>query len=521
MTIAKKIPIWIQDFARLRKEGYVYVDKTDEILQMVNANPYYFLPRPRRFWKSLLCSTMKYLFLGERELFEGLYAEKNWDWEQWYPVIYISFAWWWSKDTIGKYVKKNGRVYWREWGEIKEAKAEEFWDFKEKIQYLVEKVYARFDRKVVILIDEYDRPVLNILHKPDEAEELREKFRDFYAGIKDIDKLVRLFFLTWITKILKMSIFSVLNNLQDLFYDPIAYKIVGYSQQELLESFGQQIEEFAAKEGVSKEELLRLLKDFYNGYNFGNPEDRIYNPWDINNAMEKKMFWMYWSQTWLPSAVEEYIRQRQVDVKHIMEKVYAWELVVNEVDLNLENLRTISAEVLFLTSGYLTVKQKRFDELYCEFPNKQVEKVVSSYFAKLQFGVYKATELQSISRRFVEALKKEDKEGIKEALENLLEWLVDASYERWKRNPEWWLKTLILLLLNLTIDFAIGEKHTVVNRPDIFVIVNGKKYVLEVKVNWSQAEVEEAIKKYQGKADKVIVINWIVKNGGWEVKVYF
>ena len=149
----------------------------------------------------------------------------------------------------------------------------------------------------MILIDEYDRPVLNVLHKPQQAEELRQKFRDFYAGIKSIDRDIRLFFLTGITKILKMSIFSVLNNLQDLFYDPVAYKVVGYTQQEIEEVFKEEIKEAAEFNNMEEEELKRVMKLYYNGYNFGNPGDRIYNPWDINNFMEKKMFGMYWSST--------------------------------------------------------------------------------------------------------------------------------------------------------------------------------------------------------------------------------
>ena len=128
----KKIPLWIQDFKKLITEGYLYVDKTEEIIKLVDQNQYYFLPRPRRFWKSLLCSTMKYMFLVEKELFTWLYAEKNWDWEQWYPVVYISFAWWWSQDEIKSYIQTYGEVFIKEKWQIKSYKIEERYIFLEK-----------------------------------------------------------------------------------------------------------------------------------------------------------------------------------------------------------------------------------------------------------------------------------------------------------------------------------------------------------------------------------------------------
>ena len=126
----KKIPIWIQDFKEMISNGYVYIDKTQEIINLVNMNKYYFLPRPRRFGKSLLCSTMKYLFLWENELFKWLYAEDNWDWNNWYPVVYISFAGWWSNDTVKKYIYTYWKIYIREWKEIKEKKFEGYSSWK-------------------------------------------------------------------------------------------------------------------------------------------------------------------------------------------------------------------------------------------------------------------------------------------------------------------------------------------------------------------------------------------------------
>jgi len=507
----KKIPIWIQDFKELITKDFLYVDKTQEILNLVNLNKYYFLPRPRRFGKSLLCSTMKYLFLGEKELFKWLYAEDNWNWQDWNPVIYISFAGWTSKDTLSEYIFKYSSIFLREESKIVEKKIKDFMG-KEKftrISDVVTILYKIFNKQIVIIVDEYDRPVLNILNDVEKAEELRLEFRDFYSWIKDIDEAIRLFFLTWITKILKMSIFSVLNNLQDLFYNPISYKIVWYTEEELKKYFKAQLKEVAEFNWMKEEVLYQEMKKFYNWYNFGNPKDKIYNPWDINNFLLQKQFGMYWSSTWLPSAIEEYISRRNVDVKWLIEDVYSWNLIVNETDLNLENLNTISEKVLLLTGGYLTVKERKLDKMFCIFPNLQVEKVVTNYLLKLTIDNKKFNDLQIIARTLVDGIKNIDLQQIKEAVKWILEQVNNASYEWWKRNPEWWLKTLILLTINLEIDFAIGEKHTLRNRNDIFLTINWKEYVIEVKVDKSQKALLKSMKEYK-KEDNVVI--WILWN---------
>ena len=506
----RKIPIWIQDFKKLIDWNYLYIDKTQDIINLVNQNSYYFLPRPRRFWKSLLCSTMKYLFLAEKSLFNWLYAENNRNWNTWYPIVYISFAWWWSKDNILNYVLKYWYIFIKNNNQIKQFSIQDFIskDNFTRLSDIVNLLYNKFNKQVVIIVDEYDRPVLNILHKVDEAEILREKFRDFYSWIKDVDSQVRLFFLTWITKILKMSIFSVLNNLEDLFYDPRAYKIVWYTENELNTYFSEELEEVRQFNNLWKEELKNVMKSYYNWFNFWNPNDKIYNPWDINNLMLKKMFGMYWSQTWLPSSIEEYIKAKWIDINDIIQRIYSNELVINEIELNLENLHTISAEVLLLTSGYLTVIDKQMTELLVWFPNKQTEIVVSNYFSKLIYWPEKSIGFIQLSKTLLKGIKNLDKDLIKKWVLTILDYVNNVSYERIARNPEWWLKTLIMLTLNLSVDFSISEKHFISWRNDIFLLINWKKYILEVKVDTSLEELKKQLKTYRNQADVLIWILW-------------
>jgi len=316
-----------------------------------------------------------------------------------------------------------------------------------------------------------------------------------------------------------MSIFSVLNNLQDLFYNPLAYKIVWYTEEELKKYFKKELKETAEFNWMEEEVLYQEIKKFYNGYNFGNPKDKIYNPWDINNFLLQKQFGMYWSSTWLPSSIEEYISKRNVDVKGLIDDVYSWNLIVNETDLNLENLNTISEKVLLLTGWYLTVQNKTLNKMYCSFPNKQVEFIVSEYFLKLTLKSKKFYNLEILSKILVDGIKNVDLEQIREAVKWILEQVNNASYEWWKRNPEWWLKTLILLTINLEIDFAICEKHTLRNRNDIFLNINWKEYIIEVKVNKTQEELLKSMKEYKKDDNVVIGILWDSKKDQVRVKV--
>ena len=226
---------------------------------------------------------------------------------------------------------------------------------------------------------------------------------------------------------------------------------------------------------------------------------------------------MYWSQTWLPSAIEEYISMRWVDIEKLIEEVYSDNLYVSEVDLNLENLKTITAEVLFLTSGYLTVKEASIWRFLCEFPNKQVEMVVTDYFVKLMYGVRWWMDLLKIWRVFIEWLKELDKNKIKESIERVLEYVRNVSYEWIVRNPEWWLKTAIVMMLNLNLDILVTEKHFISWRSDIWIKCCGKRYVIEVKVDWMKKELLKQMKDYENEADVVIGINWKRKKNIVEV----
>ena len=224
--------------------------------------------------------------------------------------------------------------------------------------------------------------------------------------------------------------------------------------------------------------------------------------------MLNKMFNMYRSSTGIPSSVEEYVRWKWINVEEIIDKLYKEELIVNETDLNLEDLNTITAEVLFLTSGYMTVGKKIVNKMICKFPNKQVENIVTDYFTRLRYGREKAYQLQSISENLIEWIKTQDKQKIKESVEEILNYIGNVSYEWYVRNPEGWLKTLLMMVINLTVDFSITEKHFIRWRSDIVLVIDWKKYLLEIKVDWDEEQIKEQLKKYEQEADVLMWINW-------------
>ncbi|MBS8121429.1 AAA family ATPase, partial [Candidatus Vampirococcus lugosii] len=312
----KKIAIGIQDFKKLITDNYYYIDKTKIIYNLLISNNYYFLSRPRRFGKSLTLSMIKYLYMGEKELFKNTYIYDKRNFEETNPVVYISFASYNKFKDVEKFIKYNLNIYI----EDKIYKIEDFVD-EIDLGYLVKEIYEKTGKQVVVLIDEYDKVILTHLQDRKKAEYYREFFGAFYSGIKDADQYIKMFFLTGLTKILKMNIFSSLNNLQDISYDPFVYDIMGYTWEDIEKNFEEEIKEIAEQEGKEEKEIKDKIKLYYNGYNFGNSEDTIFNPWNINNLILKRNFQFYWSDTGIPSAIVDYIKEKNIDVVELVERI--------------------------------------------------------------------------------------------------------------------------------------------------------------------------------------------------------
>lgn len=508
--MSKKLPIWIQDFEELVKGNYYYIDKTETIYDILNNNKYYFLSRPRRFWKSLTLSVIKNLYLWKKELFKKTWIYDKWNFSETFPVLYIDFVWYTADKDLKEYIDNNLKVFY----ENKILKLNELW-WKYEIWNILNHIFEKTWKQTAIIVDEYDKPVLQNLTNIKKAEEFRDFFGSFYAWVKANDDKIKLFMLTWLTKVLKMSVFSVLNNLQDISFLPISYKLMWYTQDELESNFEDELLELANKLNLDLKNLLKLLKIKYNWYNFWNEFDTVYNPWNINNLIANKQISYYWADTWIPSAVLNYIDKNQIKVDEFITKLNEWDLRIKEIDFKLENLANIKAEVLFTNAWYLTIKKYDIENSIYSlwYPNNETENVMTDFFVKLTKPSYNFSDLEEIANLIYEWIIKCDNEKLKNWLNKMIyEFYENISYEWTKRNPEWWFKTALWLFLRLNTIYYYPELENIKWRRDFVIPVNDKYYIIEAKVNKStRSAIKQIDELYlpQLQDSKEIVKVWI------------
>ncbi len=339
----KKLPIGIQTFSKIIEENCYYVDKTYFALKLIQGGGYYFLSRPRRFGKSLFLDTLAEIFLGHKELFKGLYIYDKYDFKP-HPVIRISFG---SGDYSTSIEQTERKIAWILEKNQKELKIEcEKTQNEECFAELIEKAHAKYSQRVVILIDEYDKPILDNITNKEKAKKARDILKNFYSVIKDSDRYIRFVFITGVSKFSKLNLFSGLNNLEDITIDENYAEICGYTHDDLLTVFKDRIE------GAD----LELVKRWYNGYNyFGKP---LYNPFDILLFFSKNHeFRNYWWQTGNPSFLIELLKDGDYYIPEI-EYSEVTEEILNAFDVDYIDLRA-----LLWQTGYLTFDKRIADNL--------------------------------------------------------------------------------------------------------------------------------------------------------------
>jgi hypothetical protein len=346
-----KYPVGLQDFKRIREGGFLYVDKTALIYKLVNTSAYVFLSRPRRFGKSLLTSTLHYYFEGRKELFEGLAMEKlEADWIQ-YPVLHfdLSKAKDCSPENLTITLHKMLDVYDKLYG-IKSTSTP-----GSRLDDLIGAIYEKTGRPVALLIDEYDAPIMNVLHDKETLQEVRNVMRNFYTSLKANERYLKFVFITGVSTFSQMGIFSELNNLKKITNNDVYAAICGITEQELRDNFAQGIDELASKYGCSKEEMLAALKDKYDGYHFSNAMVDIYNPFSLLNAFDEGRFGDYWfdsgTSASLVNALQRYVGDFKLDLADIDSGRWFSE---SEFLNSLEDRANIIP--LLYQTGYLTIK---------------------------------------------------------------------------------------------------------------------------------------------------------------------
>ena len=367
-----KYPIGIQNFGEVRRDGYAYVDKTALMYKMVSEGKYYFLSRPRRFGKSLLLSTLEAFFQGERELFQGLAVERlETEWVK-HPILHLDLNV--KKYESGDDLYKILNRHLEKWEEAYDSPYGER-DLEERFLQVVECAYRKTGKRVVILVDEYDKPMLQAIGNEALQAEYRATLKAFYSVLKSCDRYIRFAFLTGVTKFGKVSVFSDLNNLEDLSYLPQYSTICGISEDEMRQLFDDEVGLLAEANSMTKEECYNRLKRDFDGYHFCIPCKGMYNPFSLLNTLKNKVFRDYWFETGTPSFLVYQLKKTCYPLENMTTEEVSTD-TLNSIDIMDQNPLP-----LLYQSGYLTLKSydERFDSYILGFPNHEVEQGFIKY----------------------------------------------------------------------------------------------------------------------------------------------
>lgn len=476
-------PIGVQNFEKIRKDGYVYIDKTALIYQLVSSGSYYFLSRPRRFGKSLLISTLEAYFQGKRELFEGLAMEKlekNWVKR---PVLHLDL-------NIGKYdtpdsldkILDNAISQWEAIYGTGIAEATLALRFKG----ILERAYKQTGERVAILIDEYDKPLLQAIGNHDLQREFRNTLKPFYGVLKTMDGCIKFALLTGVTKFGKVSVFSDLNNLDDITMRDPYVSLCGITEKEIHDNFEEEIHELATTQDMTYQKACQELKACYDGYHFVENTEGIYNPFSLLNTFKYKKFGNYWFETGTPTYLVELLKNNHYDLERMAHEETDAD-VLNSIYGDEEPIPVI------FQSGYLTIKEydKEFGLYRLGFPNREVEEG----FIKFLIPFY--TRFSKIEAPFeIQKFVREIRSGQPEAfLKRLQTFFADTPYEL-ASELERHYQNVLFIVFKLVGFYTQAEYHTSEGRIDLVVKTTDYIYVMEFKL---EGTAEEAIAQIEEK----------------------
>ncbi|MDR3292412.1 MAG: ATP-binding protein [Methanobrevibacter sp.] len=467
------LPLGIDTFEEIIEDNYIYVDKTKEIEELIKSKKkYYFLSRPRRFGKTLLLSTLKALFNGEKELFKGLYIYDLRDWNEKYPIIHIDMST--MANNSSEELKKSLTDTLDIIAEEKGINIDKNLLLENKFSQLIKLIYKDTGKKIVILIDEYDKPILDNIDNLNLANMNRKILKSFYTILKSLGRYIQLVFLTGVSKFSQTSIFSGPNVLKDLTFNENYSKICGYSQDELLNYFDEYIDSFAKNAKMTKDNLLKKIKSYYDGYSWDG-KNFLYNPYSILSSLDDKLFSNYWFKTGTPSFLIELIRKEN-DISSLITK-----LKVDPdslTDFELDNINLTSA---LLQSGYLTIKDKReyegeILEYILDIPNKEVHDSIFKELASI-YTNKSYSELNILAYDLLSSFKTSDSEKFNKVMKILISRI---SYLDHKKDESFY-HALFLSIMGL-LGFSIrGEIITNIGRFDAGLIHGNMAVICEIK----------------------------------------
>ena len=507
----QELPIGMQSFESIREDyNYLYVDKTEKLLQLAKTKKSYFLSRPRRFGKSLTISTLEAMFKGKAELFKGLYAEE-WVKEQSKhsnPVITLDMS------GLGRYKDSDELnnsilnyferfLFFNDFNNIPMKN-----NAGDMLADIIIRLYKQFGQ-VIVLIDEYDKPITDNIDDLKKANEVREFLRPFYTILKTYSKYLRFVFITGISKFTKVGIFSGLNNLDDISMNEEYGDIVGYTQKELEDNFSEWIDKIALKKSMNKQKVLDKIKEYYDGFSFDGIT-RVYNPFSVLKFFGEGKFRNYWYDSCTPSFLAKYFKEHKIqdsdEYRH---------LKVSSNFTNASEIEQASPESFLFQTGYLTIEKwdDDKDEITLDFPNKEVKDSLPNLYL---YNIYNITDYIKLAYEILDSLKNEDMENIVDIFNGILakipyddfanEKNFKISQKTLEKNyskKEKWYRSLFIMLLGAVKVQFYPEVHDSQGCSDVVIPFEDKIIIIEFKlaptskdVSAKKKEGEEQIKKY-------------------------
>ena len=472
----KLYPIGLQTFERIRKEDKLYIDKTEYIYRMAHTSgTYFFLGRPRRFGKSLLVTTMQSYFEGKKELFKGLAIEKlEKEWTE-YPVLHfdLSGGKHMEKEQLERYLGYLLQNEEKKWGIDKPRIGS-----NNRLIDLIDTTYEKSGKQVVVLIDEYDAPMLDVVHEKEQLDVLRNTMRNFFSPLKYSEAKLRFVFLTGITKFSQVSIFSELNNITNISMTDEYAGICGITKEELLTQMSEDIDMLAKAQGLDREQTIAKLKENYDGYHFASKSPDVFNPYSLLNCFAERKFGKYWFSSGTPTYLINMLNKYDV----LPTQIAPIEALASAFDTPTEKMKTITP--LLYQSGYVTIKDYDSDiELYTlDIPNKEIrvglfENLLPNYVD----GIYAERGGVAIAR-MSGLIRHKDMDGALHLLQDYLGTVPYCNVTNYEGHYQQMLYIIFTLLTAFVVDV---EVHTPKGRVDMVLQTKTDLYLIELKLNKS------------------------------------
>jgi hypothetical protein len=476
-------PIGIQNFESLRYDKYVYVDKTAIVYDLVNSGRYYFLSRPRRFGKSLLLSTIEAYLSGKKELFTGLAIEKlEHEWVK-YPILHLdlNIEKYQDVDSLNRILDFNLSIWEGIYGSSNKEKS-----FSLRFAGIIERAYHKTGQRVVILVDEYDKPLLQAIGNDSLQDNYRTTLKAFYSVLKTQDQYIRLAFLTGVTKFGKVSVFSDLNNLKDISMSKRYANICGITDKELHDYFDEPVGQLAEANDMTKQECYAKLKEQYDGYHFLIPSDGLYNPFSLLNTLDNQSFGDYWFETGTPSFLVQLLKNANYDLNTITETQLTADLLGS-----IDNMSKSPLAVIY-QSGYLTIKSydKEFKHYTLGFPNKEVENGFIRYLMP-----YYTPSTEEQSAFFISNFVMDVRNGRPDDFMQRLQTMFSDTDYKIVGKMELYFQNAMYVVFKLMGFYTEVERTTNRGRIDVLIKTKDYIYVMELKLDGSAEEALQQIEE--------------------------